>query len=80
MWNSHGDSIVQLPAGFFQSGRTENAVGAIENAAGNIYAVQFHPEVHHTAHGEQILSNFLFDICHAAPDWTSTSVRMVWPP
>ncbi len=73
VWNSHGDSIVELPPGFHQSAKTETTVGAIENAAKNIYAVQFHPEVHHTAHGDQILANFVFDICHASPDWTSQS-------
>ena len=73
VWNSHGDSIVELPAGFGQTGRTETSVAAIENIAKNIYAVQFHPEVHHTARGEQILANFLFDICHAVPDWTPRS-------
>jgi len=73
VWNSHGDSVVELPPGFRQSGKTETTVGCIENAAKEIYAVQFHPEVHHTAHGDQILANFVFDICHASPDWTTKS-------
>ncbi|MBI2816412.1 MAG: glutamine-hydrolyzing GMP synthase [Acidobacteria bacterium] len=73
VWNSHGDEIVILPPGFHQSGKTETAVGAIENVEKNIYAVQFHPEVRHTAHGDQILANFVFDICGATPDWTSKS-------
>jgi GMP synthase (glutamine-hydrolysing) len=73
VWNSHGDSIIDLPPGFHQSGKTETTVGSIENTEKNIYAVQFHPEVHHTAHGDQILANFVFDICHASPDWTPKS-------
>ena len=73
VWNSHGDEIVQLPPGFSQSGKTETTVGAIENIAENIYAVQFHPEVHHTARGDQILANFIFEICHAVADWTPQS-------
>jgi len=73
VWNSHGDEIVKLPPGFYQSGKTETTVGAIENVAKNIYAVQFHPEVHHTARGDQILANFIFEICQATADWTSQS-------
>ena len=73
VWNSHGDSVMELPPGFRTSATTETTIGAIENVDKKIYAVQFHPEVNHTAHGEQILSNFLFDICHASPDWTPRS-------
>ena len=73
IWNSHGDEVVELPPGFLQTGRTESAVGAIENPQRGIYALQFHPEVRHTAHGDQILANFLFDICQAAADWTPQS-------
>jgi len=70
VWNSHGDEVIELPAGFRRIARTGSAVGAIENTARRIYALQFHPEVRHTAHGDEILANFLFEICQAAPDWT----------
>jgi GMP synthase (glutamine-hydrolysing) len=77
VWMSHGDEVIELPAGFRETGRTTSttgaAISAIENAERNIYAVQFHPEVRHTAHGDEILANFLFDICEAAPDWTPAS-------
>ncbi|MBI4463292.1 MAG: glutamine-hydrolyzing GMP synthase [Acidobacteria bacterium] len=73
VWNSHGDEVVELPAGFRQTGRTETATAAIENPERAIYALQFHPEVRHTAHGDQILSNFIFDICGAEADWTPRS-------
>ena len=73
VWNSHGDEVVELPRGFRQTGRTESAVAAAEDPQRDIYAVQFHPEVRHTAHGDEILANFIFDICQAAPDWTSQS-------
>ena len=73
VWMSHGDELVELPQGFRQSARTGSAVGAIEDASRKIYALQFHPEVRHTAHGEQILANFIFDVCHAAPNWTPQS-------
>jgi GMP synthase (glutamine-hydrolysing) len=69
VWMSHGDEVEKLPAGFKLTAKTGTTLGAIENAAKKIYAVQFHPEVRHTAHGEQILSNFLFDVCKARPDW-----------
>jgi GMP synthase (glutamine-hydrolysing) len=73
VWMSHGDEVIGLPAGFRETGRTGSAVSAIENTEKNIYAVQFHPEVRHTAHGDEILANFIFDICQAAPDWTPAS-------
>ncbi len=73
VWNSHGDQIVKLPPGFRQTGRTETAVAAIEDPERRIYALQFHPEVHHTARGNEILANFLFEICQAPADWTPKS-------
>ena len=73
VWMSHGDEVVSLPAGFRETGRTGSAISAIENPERNIYAVQFHPEVRHTAHGDEILANFIFDICQAPPDWTPQS-------
>ncbi len=69
IWNSHGDSVLALPAGFHATGRTENAVAAAEDPQRKIYAVQFHPEVKHTEHGTDILRNFLFAVCGAKPTW-----------
>jgi GMP synthase (glutamine-hydrolysing) len=69
IWNSHGDSVLTLPAGFHATGRTENAVAAAEDPQRKIYAVQFHPEVKHTDHGTDILRNFLFAACGAKPTW-----------
>jgi GMP synthase (glutamine-hydrolysing) len=73
VWMSHGDEVVGLPPGFKETGRTGSTIGAIENADRKIYAVQFHPEVRHTAHGDEILANFIFDVCKAEPDWTPQS-------
>lgn len=73
VWNSHGDEVEELPPGFRATGRTANAVAAIEDPERRLYAVQFHPEVHHTPDGPQILRNFVLDICGARPDWTSAS-------
>ncbi len=61
---SHGDQVLTLPPGFINLGFSS----AVPNAAmgqGNLYAVQFHPEVFHTPAGRQILENFLFKICKA---------------
>jgi GMP synthase (glutamine-hydrolysing) len=71
VWMSHGDEADQLPSGFMQTGSSPNAVAAIENPAKRLWAVQFHPEVHHTQHGTDILRNFVLVICGAKPTWTA---------
>jgi GMP synthase (glutamine-hydrolysing) len=74
IWNSHGDKLTALPAGFHASARTENSpFAAIENPERNLFAVQFHPEVAHTPRGKEILQNFVYHICHCAMDWTMGS-------
>ncbi len=74
VWMSHGDSIVKLPEGFEIIGSSESLeTAAIANAERNFYGLQFHPEVHHTPEGRNILNNFLFDICCLAGDWTTES-------
>ena len=64
---------MELPPGFELIGQTSNAVAAIQNPAQKYYAVQFHPEVHHTPQGTEILRNFVFDICGLKPNWTPQS-------
>lgn len=73
IWNSHGDNVLALPAGFQETGRTSNAVAAMENREAGVYAVQFHPEVNHTEHGTDILRNFLFEVCKAEPKWSGAA-------
>jgi len=73
VWMSHGDEAMELPPGFELIGRTSNAVAAIQNPAQKYYAVQFHPEVHHTPQGTEILRNFVFEICGLKPNWTAQS-------
>ena len=58
VWMSHGDEAEELPQGFRLTAKTANAVAAIENAERKMWAVQFHPEVHHTPLGSEILRNF----------------------
>jgi GMP synthase (glutamine-hydrolysing) len=70
VWMSHGDEALELPPGFSLTARTANAVAGMADPARNIWAVQFHPEVRHTPRGTDLLRNFLFNICHAQPNWT----------
>ncbi len=70
VWMSHGDEADTLAPGFRLVARTTSAVAAIENVAAGYYAVQFHPEVHHTKFGTSLLKNFVFGICKAQPSWT----------
>jgi GMP synthase (glutamine-hydrolysing) len=69
VWESHGDHVASLPGGFHVTGRTENAVAAVENREKKIYGVEFHPEVNHTDHGAEILQNFVFAVCGAKKNW-----------
>ena len=70
VWMSHGDSAEALPPGFSLTAKTPSAVAALENAEQKMWAVQFHPEVHHTPLGADILRNFALKICGASPTWT----------
>ena len=63
---SHGDEAAALPAGFHRTAVTANALAGIVNEERRIWAVQFHPEVHHTPLGPQLIRNFVFNICGAA--------------
>jgi GMP synthase (glutamine-hydrolysing) len=73
VWNSHGDHVIGLPAGFETVGRTNNAVAAIEDPSRSLYGVEFHPEVLHTERGSEILRNFVFEVCHAPKNWNRSS-------
>ena len=70
VWMSHGDEALELPAGFELTAKTLHAVAGIQNVEKRWYAVQFHPEVHHTRQGTELLKNFVFKICGAKPTWT----------
>jgi GMP synthase (glutamine-hydrolysing) len=71
VWMSHGDEAEQLPPGFKLTAKSPNAVAAIENTERRMWAVQFHPEVHHTPLGKDILRNFALNLCGAKPTWTA---------
>lgn len=74
VWMSHGDTIARLPEGAEVIASTAD----VENAAYHIkgedtYAVQFHPEVYHTAEGSRMLANFAYEVCGCKGDWTPAS-------
>ncbi len=70
VWMSHGDHVTEVPEGFHKTATTGNVITAIENPEKRIFGVQFHPEVSHTPKGDEILHNFLFDVCGCTGDWT----------
>jgi GMP synthase (glutamine-hydrolysing) len=70
IWMSHRDVVSEPPEGFRVLAATSTCeTAAIENPARRLYGVQFHPEVVHTAHGREILENFVFRICGCERDW-----------
>lgn len=74
VWMSHGDTIECVPEGYKCICSTDNVQFAGYQIEGEqTYAIQFHPEVHHSLDGLTILKNFVVDICHCAQDWTPAS-------
>jgi GMP synthase (glutamine-hydrolysing) len=75
VWMSHGDRVTALAPGFEVLGASPNAPYAIvADLERRFFAVQFHPEVHHTVHGAQLLKNFT-EIAGFTGDWTMTAYR-----
>ncbi|MDO4432757.1 MAG: glutamine-hydrolyzing GMP synthase [Aerococcaceae bacterium] len=71
---SHGDRITAIPDGFEVTASNPHCpFAAFENKERQIYGVQFHPEVRHSVHGNEMLRNFAFNICGAKGDWTMES-------
>lgn len=71
---SHGDKVTRVPLGFTTTSSTLETMNcSFENPAKAIYAVQFHPEVEHTEHWQDILSNFVHDICKCSKSWKDDS-------
>lgn len=70
VWMSHGDLVTEAPEGFEVTAVNPHCpIAAIENKAKNFHAVQFHPEVRHTVHGNELLRNFAFNVCEFSGDW-----------
>ena len=75
VWMSHGDAVEQAPPGFTVVASTPaTPVAAFENRERGLYGVQFHPEVLHSEHGQEILRRFLLDAAGCRPTWTMTNV------
>lgn len=72
VWMSHGDTIVRLPENAGIIGSTESVENAAFKIAGEpTWGIQFHPEVHHSEKGTDLLRNFVIDICGCKGDWTA---------
>ena len=70
VWMSHGDQVQDLPDNYNLIASTKTApIAAMEHKNLPIYAIQFHPEVTHTENGQNILNNFIFDICQSKNEW-----------
>ena len=73
-WMSHFDYILKTAPGFTICAHTKDCpVAAAEDRTRNLYAIQFHPEVLHTVRGKEILSNYVYNVCHCAGDWKMDS-------
>lgn len=75
VWMSHSDHVSQLPSGFKLILQSENGlVAGIKHESKPIIGLQFHPEVHHTVHGKDVLSFFLNEIARLKSDWSSSTM------
>jgi GMP synthase (glutamine-hydrolysing) len=75
VWMSHGDSVVAPPAGAtVTAGSASTPIAAFEDPVRGLYGVQFHPEVRHTPHGQELLKNFLYTVAEAPSSWTAAAV------
>ncbi len=75
VWMSHRDAVTKVPEGFTVTSHTDACpVASMEDAERRLYATQFHPEVRHTEHGQEMLANFLFGICGLRKNWTMDSI------
>ena len=74
-WMSHRDTVFSPPPGFTAlASSSASPVAAFESLDREIYGIQFHPEVVHTPYGQQVLQNFLTDICRCDGSWSAASV------
>src|SRR6201994_528500 len=72
---SHCDSVTEAPAGFTVTAGSSGApVAAFENVERRLAGVQYHPEVGHSPHGQEVLRRFLRDVAGIRPQWTTASI------
>lgn len=75
VWMSHFDTITRPPEGAVVTASTSDTpAAAYEDVTARRFGVQFHPEVVHTPHGQELLEHFLYDGCGLSPSWTMTSI------
>jgi GMP synthase (glutamine-hydrolysing) len=71
VWMSHGDLVVEVPPGFTVDAVSPSCpIAAMSNEERKLYAVQFHPEVRHSIYGNELLKNFVFNVCCSSGDWS----------
>ena len=74
VWMSHGYHVTKLPEGFAVDASSDSCpIAAASCEERQVYLVQFHPEVQHSVHGNDILKNFVLNICDAESNWTMTN-------
>ncbi len=75
VWMSHGDAVTSAPEGFEVVATSAGSpVAGFENRARRLAGVQYHPEVLHSPHGQQVLTRFLHEFAGIAPDWTPAGI------
>ena len=75
VWMSHGDAVTEAPSGFEVTATSDGApVAAFEDRARKLAGVQYHPEVLHSPHGQQVLSRFLHEIAGIPAAWTASNI------
>lgn len=71
VWMSHGDLVLEAPEGFTVDATSPSCpIAAMSDEKRNFYGVQFHPEVRHTEYGNELLKNFVFNVCESKGNWT----------
>lgn len=71
VWMSHGDQVKQVPAGFSVDASSSTCeIAMMSNTEKKFYGIQFHPEVRHSVHGNEMLHNFVFEVCKAEANWS----------
>ena len=75
VWMSHGDAVTEAPCGFSVTASTsDTSIAAFESSNAQLSGVQFHPEVLHSEHGQEILKNWLVNIAKCSPSWTTANI------
>ncbi len=75
VWMSHGDAVSRAPAGFTVLATSVGSpVAAFEDPRRRLAGVQYHPEVLHTEHGQEVLERFLYDVAGCRPTWTMVNI------